>query len=137
MKRAAVEHRRQQALSLALAGHSYDDIARELGYANRSGVWKLVSGALRARLDESVAEYRATELARLDALQAAHWHAALGGDINAVNTCVRVILARVKLLGLDRPEAQGDRTPTVVLGPSSEEYVAGLKKLAAPPDCSY
>jgi hypothetical protein len=130
MKRESVEHRRQQALSLALAGRSYDDIARELGYANRSGPWKLVSGALRARLDESVAEYRRLELARLDALQAAHWQAALEGEVNAVNTCVRVILARVKLLGLDQPEAREERTPTVVLGQSREEYLAGLKRLA-------
>lgn len=130
MKRSAVEHRRQEALSLALAGHSYDDIARELGYANRSGPWKLVSGALRARMDESVGEYRATELARLDALQATQWQAALEGDVQAVNTCLRVINARVRLLGLDQPEAREERAPTVVLGSSREEYLAGLKKFA-------
>jgi hypothetical protein len=42
---------------------------------------------------------------RLDQLQAAHWDAALGGDIDATKVMLQVIDRRCKLFGLNAPMA--------------------------------
>jgi hypothetical protein len=47
-------------------------------------------------------ELRVLELERLDRLQASMWDAALEGDIPAVDRVLKVIAARVRLLGLDQ-----------------------------------
>ncbi len=51
-----------------MAGYSFDDIAAQVGYQSRGTAWRVVQNSLRARTDEVATEYRATELARLDAL---------------------------------------------------------------------
>lgn len=45
---------------------------------------------------------RQLEIERLDALQRSCWDAALEGDIPSVDRVLRVIQARVNLLGLDQ-----------------------------------
>jgi len=72
---ATTSWRKARAVELALAGFGYDDIAEQVGYANRGTAWRTVQNALYERKVESVDEYRQLELARLDALQSAHWHA--------------------------------------------------------------
>lgn len=85
-----------RATELALAGHSYDDIAEHVGYANRGTARRVVQRALRSKKLNSVDEYRALELARLDALLAAHWEATLSGtDLKSAELCVRVSAQRI------------------------------------------
>jgi hypothetical protein len=67
-------------VELALTGHSYDDIAHQVGYSNRGTAWRAVQKALRDREVEAVDTYREMELARLDALQAACWESAVAGE---------------------------------------------------------
>lgn len=62
-----------RAVELALAGCSYDDIASELGYANRCTAWRTVPRAPKAREVSAVDVFRAEELLRLERLQAASW----------------------------------------------------------------
>lgn len=102
MVRAQTLHKRTAAVRLLLDGLSYEEIAATLGYANRSGAWKAVTAALRSEQSASVEEYRDMEVARLDALQAAHWNAAVSGDAKAAALIVRIIDQRIRLLGLDR-----------------------------------
>jgi hypothetical protein len=98
--------RKARSVELALEGHPYDDIAKEVGYANRGTAHRVVHKALAAREVEAVDLLRETELERLDALQAALWPAAMSGDISAVNACLRVITSRLRVLGIDGPQAQ-------------------------------
>ena len=72
--------RRARCLELAMAGHSYDEIALEVGCQNRGTAWRAVHESLSSRIAEAVTEYRELELARLDALQAAHWPQAVSGS---------------------------------------------------------
>ena len=58
---------------------SYDAIAEELGYANRSGAWKAVQAALKEHQAEAVDEYRARHVLALDRLQMSVWGDALAG----------------------------------------------------------
>ena len=100
MTSAAVLERQARAAELVQAGQSYDDIAAELGYANRSGAWKAVQRALSSHLAESVDEPRMLEVLRLDAMQEALWDKATAGDVRAGLAVLRIIVQRVRLLGL-------------------------------------
>jgi len=127
MRTAQVEHRRERAVTLAMAGHSYDHIAETLGYANRSGAWKAVKGALRARTDDAVDEYRALEIGRLEELLTAYYPDAMKGDLRAAEMCLKVIDAEVKLLGLDSPDASDGKVESIVI--SAEHPIRDLKRL--------
>ena len=99
---ASTAWRRARAVELTLAGYSYDDIAEQVGYANRGSAWRAVQSTLHAKALETADEYRELELARLDALPSAHWQAALSGEnLKAAELCLRISAQRTKLLGLD------------------------------------
>lgn len=100
MGRTAATHRRIQAVELALAGHSFDHIAQQIGYCNRGNAWRAVQKALRDREVEAVDLYREVELARLDALQSACWETACAGDRQAIETVLRIIEKRARLMGI-------------------------------------
>jgi hypothetical protein len=76
---------------LAVQGRTYEQIATEVGYANRGTAHRVVQQALRQRQDKGVAALREVESARLDALQTAIWERALSGDLDALWGCGRLI----------------------------------------------
>jgi hypothetical protein len=115
--KALAERRKALAVELRLGGMEYAEIARELGYSNKGTVWKVVQRALRDRTVERVDEYRETELARLDALQASCWDRAMAGDVPSANAVLKVMQHRARLLGLDRHEVPGSTPRCVVLSP--------------------
>ncbi len=99
-----------RALQLVGEGRTYQQVADELGYANKGTVHHLVQQELGAQLVESVAELRQTEVARLDALQEVLWDRAMSGDLQAVKVAAGIIMARCRVLGLlatTSPEAKG------------------------------
>jgi hypothetical protein len=99
-------NRRARLVQLKLAGVDYESIARQLGYSSPADARKDLTRAFDAsarRLDHDTQELRALELARLDRLQAATWTSALAGDVKAVETSLRIIDRRCRLLGLDAP----------------------------------
>ncbi len=101
--KALASYRRCRALELRAQGLSYEQIAQEVGYANRGTAYTVINHALQAREAESVAELRAMEVARLDALQLALWGEAMAGDLRSVSVITRIIEARCRLLGLVEP----------------------------------
>ena len=101
-QKVATHSKRVRCVELAAQGLSYDEIAQVVGYSGRGSAYKAVSAALRARQAEAVDELRVIELERLDALQRSCWDAALEGDIASVDRVLKVIAARVRLLGLDQ-----------------------------------
>ena len=96
--------RAQQCLELRRDGRTWQEIADQLGYADRSGARKAVERLLDRTEFESVDEFRALEADRLDALHAAHWGKAMNGDIEATKLVLKVSAQRCRLLGLNRPE---------------------------------
>lgn len=105
-QRAATAERRAKAVAMRLAGVDYDTIAQRLGYASRGAAYTDIDRALQTRLAEQrhgADVLRQQELARLDRLQAAAWTAAASGDLKAIETVLKVIDRRCKLLGLDAP----------------------------------
>jgi hypothetical protein len=59
--RALAAARRARAIELRTGGFTYDQIAEELGYANRGTVFRIVRDALMERQDEAVGSLRFLE----------------------------------------------------------------------------
>lgn len=109
--RVATASRRLRCVELAGAGKTYEQIAAEVGFSNKSSARKAVVAALAAREANAVDELRHIEVARLDSLQAASWEDALGGNVQAVDRILRIITLRAKILGLFEPD-QASLRPT-------------------------
>jgi DNA-binding CsgD family transcriptional regulator len=102
-RKAIAREREKEALTLRIAGKSLVEIAKEL-QISESGARSAVERAIRrTELDtaQSVNEYRTVEVSRLDKMQAALWERCLIGEIDAINTVLRIIARRSSLLGLD------------------------------------
>ncbi len=122
--RALAEWRRARAVELRIEGCGYDDIAREVGYANRGTAHRVVQQVLNARTADGVDQLRAMEKARLDALQRPLWDRAMAGHLPSVRAVHKIIVTRIALLGLsaDDPGSNGtgaDEPRTVVMPPGS------------------
>ena len=117
--RALATYRRTKAVETTAGGRIYEQIADELGYANRGTVHRIVREALEPQQLQSVEMLREVEVRRLDALQVGLWDAAMAGDVEAANACLRIIQARIKVLGLtatsDDQDAGCQQPHTVIL----------------------
>lgn len=105
-QRAATAARRANAIVLRLAGLDYDTIAQRLDYADRAAAYKDIERALQANIAQqaqSADALREVELMRLDRLQAAAWQAATRGELRAIETVLKVIDRRCRILGMDAP----------------------------------
>ena len=133
-QQAFTAKRRTQAIALRLAGMDYEAIAERLDYSSRGAASKDICRALdsyRKEEEAQVETWRQLESQRLDRLQAAAWAKAVKGDLKAVETVLKVIAQRCKLLGLDMPqrtEVSGPGGGAIELGPTS---LAELNQLIA------
>ena len=95
--------KRARALELRKAGATYDQIAQQVGYAERGSAYRAVQTALQAITQEPAQEVRQLEVERLDAMLLGLWPAARKGKEGAVDRVLRIMERRAKLLGLDAP----------------------------------
>ena len=111
--------KRARAVELMSEGKSYDQIAREVGFAHRGSAHRADSKALAERTVEAVDDLRQIELDRLDRLQESLWPKAMDGDLQAVITILRITDRRIRLLGLQKDTGvEDDRPTTLVMGPT-------------------
>lgn len=106
-KSPARAERAARAFALRKAGLSYRDIGAELGVSHVV-VYKDVQATIKQFLDEAREHHTqimAIEAARLDDLQRVMWEQAAMGDRRAVDTVLKIMERRAKLLGLDTPVA--------------------------------
>lgn len=123
----------RKALELRQRGKSWFQIAETL---------KTSEVAVRNMASESIAfaadlvstatrqELLAIEMGRLDHMQDSLWDDATAGDTRAVDSILRIITLRSKLLGLDEQVQTGPVRAVVVQG-VTEEYVAALAAINA------
>jgi hypothetical protein len=100
-----------QALDLRLAGHTYDIIATQIGYASRSSAYRAVERAfqrIRAHTDQTAEQLRQLEDARYDRMLQAIDAKVQQGDLAAIDRALRISKARRELWGppLDRATPQ-------------------------------
>ena len=100
VNKSLVAYREALAVEMAVQGLSFDEIAKELGYASRSGPWRAVRRALRRRTDDAADRYLSRSLVDLELIQQRAWPAAMRGDIKAATVVLRAIEDRCRLLGL-------------------------------------
>ena len=110
-QQAVTAARRTKAIALRLAGVDFETIADRLDYASRQAAAVDVRRALeeyRAEESAAVEAWRELEGQRLDRLQAAAWSAAVKGDLKAIETVLKVMAQRSKLLGLEAEKQRND-----------------------------
>lgn len=90
-----------KALELRKAGATYEEIAKQLGYADPSGPQKVVMRMLQAIRREPAEELVTLELSRIDRLFLTAYDQALKGSLPAIDRCIRLMERRAALLGLD------------------------------------
>jgi len=78
-------------------------------------------------------ELLSMELDRLDDLQRAVWQDAINGDLKAVETALKIIQTRAKVLGLDNVQSATVTNNTIVVAGTSEEYINALRQAAQKP----
>lgn len=83
-----------------MAGAEYSEIAKELGFADKSGAWRAVQRSLKARQTSAVDRYRMVRFAELESQHRSVWPSAELGDLRAINRCLRIADERAQLLAL-------------------------------------
>lgn len=102
-RRIDAAEKRARALDLRKAGATYDQIAQQLGYANRGNAQRAVQTALKEITAEPARDVLTLELERLDAMLLGLWPQARRGNLGAVDRVLRIQERRARLLGLDSP----------------------------------
>ena len=92
-----------KVLELRRAGLTWQRIAEETGYADHTGAYAAYKRAIKRTMQQPADELREAELDRIDRLQLALWPKAMKGDNASINTIVRLMERRARLLGLDTP----------------------------------
>ena len=92
-----------KVLELRRAGLTWQRIAEEVGYKDHTGAYAAYKRAIKRTQQQPADELREAELDRIDRLQLALWPKAMKGDNASVNTIVRLMERRARLLGLDTP----------------------------------
>ena len=92
-----------RVIELRRSGLTWQRIADEMGYADHSGAYGAYKRAVKRTLQQPTKEVREMEVDRLDRMQLALWARVLKGDDKAINTSLRIMERRARLLGLDAP----------------------------------
>jgi len=96
-----VIQKQQKALRLRNLGASYDQIAEQMGYFDRSGARKAVKACLDRAEFEPVMEQRFIQSERLDMMVTRCLQAVLNGDLDQVRNVIAIEKRRADLWGLD------------------------------------
>lgn len=133
-KIATTEDRAYEAHMLRVAGHSWSVIAKQLGYANAKTVEVTVRTYLQRAAAEMSGERRqeALELAieRTEALVAAYWPTALGGEVKHAELVLKAIASQSRLLGLEEMHSRATQTTkTILITGDSSDYAGALQRL--------
>ena len=130
----------RKAYELRKAGKSWFQIAEELKISERqaSDMSAEIIKQAAQLVDEGAKQSLLTmEVDRLNDLQQAVWNDAMGGDRQAVETALKIIQSRAKVLGLDSIPTNTVTNNTIVVAGTSEEYVAALRRVAEIPVIDY
>jgi len=98
--RATAAEKRKQALDLRRAGWSFDDIAAEVGYANKGSAHRAVKQGIADITRESASELLELEPSRLDDMFSGLYELTRNGDPFSVDHALKIIELRARFLGL-------------------------------------
>ena len=121
----------EQAYALRIAGASYAQIAKQMGYS-KAAAHKMIKRWLvrNARATAELAkEVQRMELDRLDAMFLGLWEKARRGDEKATTAAIKIMERRSFYLGLGAP-TRSIADVTTHGNNDSEKILAGIKALA-------
>lgn len=124
----AVLEKEIQIIELRRAGVTWEKIAREVGFKNASGAYKMYQRAAERMARPHLEEYRDMQLDRLERMHMAVWPRAKDGDLRAIETALRIGDREAKLLGLDAP-TKIQAEVTVYEGQQLIEHTARIVEL--------
>lgn len=109
-RRIETTERRDKAVQLRLAGATFNQIAEQCGYTDRSSAYRAIRTAVDRVGREHAEELFDTNMARLDRLLMAVWQQAMQGEDKAVQNALRIIQQQARMLGYDATtiHTQGD-----------------------------
>lgn len=124
--------RDNRALELRKSGETLQRIANACGYCSASHAQQAIVKKIREIPRQNAEDVRTIEMERLDRMFLALWKKVKEGDEGAIETSLKVMARRSKLMGLDAPlavdlkkadediqairEHLGDITPTETAG---------------------
>lgn len=121
------------AQQLRLAGASWPEIARALGYVDAQHARKMVATNTADFRLEAASEMIKMELERLDMLQLVVWRKARNGSIKDIETVLKIMQLRAKYLGLDDGHHVDDKdgkSGVLLIGGTEEEYIEAIKQVS-------
>lgn len=126
----------QRVATLRLAGMGFEQIAREVGYADASGAYRAYRRVLERQITPVAEEIREEEIARLDRLIMAHWPYALGArgaepSGKHADTVLKAMDRKARMLGLDAPIKQAVEITNYDDGDAVRAMVAALARTLA------
>lgn len=127
------------AHKLRLSGMTWQEVADKAGYptddAARVDVRAFLQKAAIELGRSNRIEALQYEVDRLDQLQSAIWGAAITGDLKAIDTILKIISIRSKLMGLETAFDEGaGKTTTIVVPMDADAYVKTLKDISGIPE---
>lgn len=129
-----VSHRADQAYEMLMAGDSPSEVAKELGYASAKEVGRAIRERMASEAQELSQDARdgilMMELDRLNKLQRAHWESAMYGDVKSTEIVLKIMTLRVKLTGVDQPDAKSGQNTVLIVGGDEKTYIERLKGMA-------
>ena len=124
---ATVVQKQERAIALYGEGCGYDEIAEQLGYANRGSAWKAVDRGLRVQRDLRADEYLQTQLHRYEQVLSKWWDRAINGhDAKAANIVLRALERLDRVLRLTEGEHAVSQE-TLVVSADPETYARQLQ----------
>lgn len=125
------EEKAYRAYQMRLGGTSWAEIAKALHYQNASkaryAVDLLIKKAVQGADEDRKQEILELEIDRLDALQNAVWGMAVSGDLKAVETVLKIMSHRARILALGEDSRNGSVNTVII---SENNYADALKELA-------
>lgn len=120
-----------RAYDLRQQGKSLYEIAETLEIKSAQEVAQVLSerfsydaGFLSTSERESIL---ALELARCDKLQSAAWEEAMTGEPRAIDSVLKVMAHRAKLVGLEKVDPVVQKNLVLVMGEKEADYIQALK----------
>lgn len=127
------DDRTNRAVTMRVQGHTFDDIAEALGYANRSGAIKAVQRGLKQRAKEQAGdrdELIARDLELIDTIIKGMIPAIIKGTPRSAEVALKAIERRAALLGTNAP-MKIDAKITDAMMAEVEELVEQMANLDA------
>ena len=106
-----IEHelKLNKAIKMRVEGISPTDIAEQLDFDSVEQMKGMISRRIASDVRKSNEEARDEDLKRLDDMHHALWETAMTGDNRAMQTLLRIMEMRMRLMGLDQVADSGDK----------------------------